>query len=268
MSEQDTRHLIKAQAAQGKSVERLRNRQRFRALGDFYASFENLPALRGLWTAASVDQTGMMYDRSGQLRHLTYTGNPTLDVYNNLVPYWNYDGTGDYHARPDEVGLDILGTETSIAAALRGLTMGGWFWFDNLSRQEWVMDKWSLNAAGTSYGVRKSTADLLAFFITDGVTQQSVSTAAVAAARWNFCVFRFDPSTEIAAFLNGTKTMFTTAVDASLANSASQFGIGAALNPAAEFLDGRCALAFLCGAILSDNLLDHLYTGSRVLFDA
>ena len=72
--------------------------------------YQTLPGLFGVWPFSSVQRsTGNVADFGGQQRTWTYNGNPTFNLYNNLVPYAELDGTGDFFSRADETDLDILG---------------------------------------------------------------------------------------------------------------------------------------------------------------
>lgn len=259
-------NLIRSDRETGRSVERLKTVVNQRTLSDVYGVFDNLPGLRGLWTAASVDQAGAMYDRSGQGRTLTYTGNPTLNLYNNLVPYWDYDGTGDYHARPDEAGLDITGTETTIATTLRGLTMGGWFWFDRLATVEGLIAK---NAASpgsqTQFVVLADNTFRMLVSLDGTATTAVISTVTHGTGAWYFAVGRFVPSTSLDVYVNGVKATNTTSIPASIFNGSGALNIAA--QATFNHLDGRCALAFLCAAALPDELIQHLFHSSQVVFD-
>lgn len=266
MSGSDTafRKLLGADRESAKAIEKIKAGLGRRTLGDVYGPFENLPGMRGLWTAASIDQAGLVFDRSGQGRSLTMVGNPTVNDYNNLVPFWDYDGN-DYHSRVDEAGLDITGTETTIKTALRGLTLGGWFWFDRLATVEGLIAKHAA-APNAQYQLIAQADNTFRMLVSlDGTATTTVSsTNTHGIDSWYFVVGRFDPSAELAVFVNDTSTINTTSIPASIFNGTGGLNIGAqaTLNP----MDGRCALAFLCAAKLSDNLIKHLFTSSRVVF--
>lgn len=239
-------------------------------LGEFYGQFFGLPGLRGLWYPGSQDQTGAIYDQSGQGRTLTYNGDPQLNIYNDLISYYDLDGTGDYFSRPDEAGLDITGTETTFVSALRGLTLGGWFWTDDLSNAPALLSKFQFTAGNQrSYNLLLNTAGTLRSSISsDGTSgnQQNVdSSNAIAEGEWFFAAGRFTPSTELAVFLNDTKTTFTTAVKASLFNSTAAFQLGA-MDAGTRILNGNFALAFLAATAWPDTLLAYLFNRSRPLF--
>lgn len=237
-------------------------------LAELYADFKGLPGLRGLWYPGSVDSTGALYDQSGQGRTLTYNGNPTLNIYGGFIPYYDYDATGDCHTRADEAGLDITGTETTIASALRGMTLGGWFWFDSLSISA-VMAKFGTVAGDRSYFLRTDGSNAMQFGINDGASAKTVSSAATqATGQWYFVVGRFTPSTEMAIWLNGVKATTTSSIPASVTSGGAQFELARLNSTNGQLIDGRIALAFLCAAIVGDDQISHLWERTRRFFGA
>lgn len=236
-------------------------------LGEFYGQFLGLPGLRGLWYPGSQDQTGAIYDQSGQGRTLTYNGNPTLAAYNDLVPYEDYDGTGgDYHSRADEAGLDITGTETTIASALRGLTLGGWFYPTSLlSGSRGLIGKYA--AANHSYLLHTSGGGTGWSFLvsTDGTNDVSVTHAtAPTTGAWHFVVARFTPSAELSLYVDGVETVNTSSIPASIYSGNGALNI-MGFN-AGNVSQGYCALAFLAAAAWPDELVNMLWQRSRPLF--
>jgi len=234
----------------------------------------NLPGLRGLWTMGSFDENGDQYDLSGQGRTLSYNGNPT---YSNdgLIPYLALDGTGDYLNRADEAGLDILGTETYIAAAQRGLTLGGWFRFDRLTAAEFLISKGTVITATSSYWLlfRGDIAgDPIRFQVSDGAAVDTVDlnlTTAPTTATWTFVCGRYDPSTEIKVWASqGTLESNTNAVGipAALNNSGADFTIGAPSGAAGNLLDGQVGLCFLSTMLLSNTIVSAFYHHTRALY--
>lgn len=232
--------------------------------GEYLAWFQNLPALRGLWAAGSADNTGAMYDRSGQQRTLTYNGNPTLNIHNSLVPYWDYDGTGDYHSRADEAGLDVLGTETVIASAIHGLTVGAWAWVDT-GGTDGIIGKWDSAGNQRSYVLLDSTTTFRFGVSSNGTLETVVDSQARSTGAWYFLVGRFTPSTEIAIFANGTKSVNTTSIPASVFGSTAAFEIARRTSAGTE-IDGRVSIGFLCAAALSDTLITYLWERTRGAF--
>jgi hypothetical protein len=209
---------------------------------------------------------------SGQGRTLTYRGNPTYNYYNNLVPYIDLDGAGDYVDRADETDLDILGIETIFPAAIRGLTYVGWYWLNNpaaLATQA-LMFK-GTNTAGTlAYWLLKlNTGPDMAFRVSvDGTAVTSVtSTVSLVANTWYFIWGRFVPSTSLDIGINQTITSNAVAVPASIFNSAQPFAIGGigGTSPAAA-LPGRASFCALSANALSDTCLLNLYNSTRTMF--
>jgi hypothetical protein len=201
---------------------------------------------------------------------MTYTGNPTYNIYNNLVPYIDLDGTGDYLARADETDLDILGTEAINASSVRGLTLGGWFWFDALSggTARGIIGKNVVTGNQRSYVIFITVADVFQFAVSvDGTATTTVnSTVTPATGQWYFMVGRFIPSTEISIFVNGTETPNTTSIPASIFNSTAAFEIGRFLANNANVIDGRATFCFLSMNALPDAWIFSLFEQSRVLF--
>jgi hypothetical protein len=242
-------------------------------LGEVMGLMKGLPGLVGFWPMSSVQRSsGAAYDLGGQGRTLTYNGNPTYNIYNDLVPYLDFDGTGDFLSRADETDLDILGTEAIFAAAVRGLTMGGWFWGDIFTSGtgEGLMGKLT-NSTGTfAYSLAHTAANTLTARISSNGTSFGTtisSSVAVQDSTWYFLVQRFIPSTELSIFVGETKTTNSTSIPASIFNSSEAFAIGGigGTVPAAPF-NGRAALCFLCANALPDAMIERLFRRSRWLF--
>lgn len=257
-----------------KSLEKSRDHEYSRVggptLGELYGMFLGLPALRGLWLAGNLDQTGAMYDSSGQGRALTYGGG-NMYILNNLLPFFHYPG-GGFHNRADEAGLRVTGTETYVNTPWPGLTFGGWFRTSEAApaASRGFLGKWNATGNQRSY--------LLFYNITVGQAASivsvdgSASTQATAAAGlslnvWHFLVGRFTPSTELAVFADNVKAVNTTSIPASIFNSTADFRV-AQFNAggATTQLTGDFALGFLCAAALPDTLLTYLFNRSRLFF--
>lgn len=230
---------------------------------DLISPFLALPGLRGFWPMSAFQSNGDCFDQSGNGRLLTYNGNPTYN-YDGVAPYLELDGTGDYLIRADEAGLDISGTETFVAAAVRGLTWGGWFYPGRSGVFERVFGKWG--AAGSrSYDIWFTGADLFSSHISDDGTNTADDAAAVVAINnWYFVIGRFNPSTTLETFVNGIWTSTVTA-RASVFNSGTSLAIGASGLGGNVFL-GRLSLCFLCAAYLSDAIISSLFQQTRAAF--
>lgn len=229
-----------------------------------------LPGLRGFWPMSAFSDTGAAYDQSGNARTLTYNGNPAYD-FDGLAPYIRFDGTGDYLHRADEAGLDILGTETYVAAGHRGITLGGWFRPERATNLEGLISKWGV-AGHLSYLLRLNgtvAGDPVAFYISDdGINFDSAaSTTGFSTNEWQFCAGRFndaDTGAELAVWLNAEMTTAATA-RAAIANGAADFNISGQ-NSGTNLFQGRASLCFLCTVALADATVWAIYQRTRSLF--
>lgn len=231
--------------------------------------FQNIPGLVGFWPMSSVQtSTGNVYDLSGQARTLTYNGNPTFNVYNSVAPYIDLDGTGDFLSRADEADLDITGAETINAASVRGLTVGGWFWWDVAGAEESVISKYTTTGNQRGFILEKSSSDFPKFVVSvDGAaTTSATSTAAVATGGWYFLVGRFTPSTELAVFQNNTKYTNTTSIPASVFVNTAPLLVGGINAGALLLLNGRSSLCYLSNQALPDAFITSLYNSTKSMF--
>lgn len=245
-------------------------RTRERASAALGAAMLDLPALVGAWMPTSVQRsTGNVYDLSGQARTLTYNGNPTLNHYNGLVPYYDLDGTGDFFSRADEADMRVTGAETIYASAVRGLTMGGWFWLDTATyaQTRGFVSKDNI-AAARAYGLFVTAAGAVqAFVSSDGSAQTLATGATLTASQWYFLWGRFLPSTYLDAGVGVSYTRNTTSIPASIFAATSVFNVGSVNSDGVNrVIDGRWAAAFVCANALSDNLLGAFYQRTRALF--
>lgn len=217
---------------------------------------------------SSVAEAGAAYDLTGQGRTLTRNTGMSYTYQNNgLIPYATFAGATGYLYRADESGLDILGTESYYAAIVRGLTMGGWFWVDTFDATSTpYMGKWQ-NANQQSYLLNNLGAASYSFRVTtDGSTQVAVtSTVTRATGEWIFLIGRFDPSTELAIFVNNQKDTNVAGVPASIFNGNSNFEVGRE-NVNGTYLDGRACHCFLSSQMIEDSTLTTLWHQTRALF--
>lgn len=238
-------------------------------LAELYAPFGGLLGLRGLWYPGSVDSTGALYDQSGQGRTLTYNGNPTLNLHNSFIPYWDYDGTGDYHSRADESGLDVLGTEANIASGYKGLTVGGWFWIDSFGGGDrGLVSKYTATGNQRSYLLytNNGTPDARAIVSVDGTAATQVNHGTVlTTGAWHFIWMRFRPSTSLTISVDGVNVQSSTSIPAAIFGSTAGFNLGA-FNAGTSNQTGRNAITFLCASALLDAQLSHLFERTRRFF--
>lgn len=251
-----------------KRVERLEAKPPGVTLGEVYAQFGGIPGLRGFWPMSSQDEYGDALDLSGQGRVMYYNGNPTYNQYNALAPYLEFDATGDYLHRPAEFGLQITGLEAYYATAVRGLTVGGWFWTDDTpGGTEGHITHQDGTNAGSHFDLYTDASLASIFRVYNGANNAGVTLAAgMPVASWNWQVGRFVPGASVDVYTNATKTTTATAF-ASANTSLANFVIGG-YNTGTLLMDGRAALVFLSANALSDAYINLLYNRSRMLFGA
>lgn len=227
-------------------------------------AFLSLPGLRGFWPLNLFSHSGATYDLGVFSQDLTYNGNGTYG-YTSPYTYFNFDGTGDYFNRADNVYLDITGTETYVASARRGLMMGGWFNFDDVSRTEDLMGKRS-GGGDFSYYLR-NIASFPKFFISnDGTTTTTVtSTVSLTNDTWYFIWCGYDPSSVMDIFIDNVRTRQTTSIPASIYNGAGDFRIGAR-NGGNNPFDGQALFCALCCTYPSSDIPLALFEKTRGIF--
>ncbi|MGD8500733.1 MAG: hypothetical protein PVJ86_08805 [Phycisphaerales bacterium] len=231
---------------------------------DLISPFLALPGLRGFWPMSAFQSNGDCFDQSGNGRLLTYNGNPTYN-YDDLVPYIDLDGTGDYLLRGDEAGLDITGLETYVAAAVRGLTAGGWFWIDSHAAESTLISKYDVGGNQRTFSLHIAPAgNLRGYLSNNGVAFETIAAGVITTGEWFFAVFRFDPGNEKSLFLNNVETVQATAY-ASLHLGTADLLIGG-IHGGTRLLDGRASLCFLCATLLSDGILSSLFQQTRPVF--
>lgn len=229
------------------------------AWGNLVSNYLLLRNLRLFVPFTSVDENGDAYDLSGQGRVLnnnnaiTYASTSIM-TYANLVK-----ASSQFFNRPDEAGLDITGQ----------LTIGGWFWFNALGAQEGFVGKYNTNGVNQRvYLLYKTNVEAMRFIVSSNGTATTTVTSTVTGVNnnWYFMVGRYTPSTELAVWVNGTKTTNLVAIPASLSNQASSFWVGQDGSAGGSYLGGRAALVFLCATALEDCFINALFWHSAPWF--
>ena len=227
--------------------------------------FSGLPALRGLWTANHFATNGDWEDWTKYDLMLTANGAPSF-TYDGLTSYWSLDGAADYFSRANEAALDITGTEAHLAAGARGLTLGGWYESvdDTPAAVESYMTKMA-PAGNFSYTLAHTVAGAVDFAISDdGTNFDSVVSTATTSGR-SFVCGRFDPSTEVAVWVNNVKAVVVAGVGASIFSGNGPFQISG-WGGANNLFTGAVFIAFLCAAALPDDMIGALFQQSRALY--
>lgn len=235
---------------------------------DLVSPFLALPGLRGYWPMSSSDSGGTAEDLSGQGHDLTNNNNATLG-YDNLAPYFDYDGANQYHSRATEADLDLLGTEADVGAAFRGIFLIGWFQFDDdpPAADEFLIAKRTAGAANQSYSLLRRAATTFRFTISDGAATDSVTTTATTTSgQWYMGASVFIPSTEISLYLMSSdiaeKATNNAGIPAAINNSAVDFTIGAGAAPG-NYLDGRASDCAIGVTRLSDAIVESVFESTR-----
>lgn len=245
--------------------ERESTREFPRTLGELLGEYLSLPGLVGFWPLSSIDRSsGDAVDISGQVRPLSYNGNPTYNLYNSVVPYIDLDGTGDFLSRADETDLDILGTETIYAAARRGLTLGAWINQDDITGDQGILGKWTSAGNLRQYRLYSNAGVITLGISSNGTTDNVYAGSAAPDSVWNFVVGRWTPSTTGDVFVNAIKTSNVSAV-ASMSNQTPPFRVGDR-GDGTTLLTGNIALPFLCANNLPDARIMRLYNLGRLFF--
>ena len=230
------------------------------------SAFLALPGLRGFWPMSSTDENGDAMDLSGQStpRILTLAGAAQY-LYANLHPILFFDGVTGYLSRADEAGLDILGTESYNTAAVRGLTIGGWFLPIALRTQGFITKESAGNAAQASYALYNTNPALLTFRVSTGAAFLEVNLAGLSTTSWHFCVGRFTPSTEIKVWRNDTTATNLVGIPAAMVNSVQPLEIGSFAGGALPF-SGYASMCFLSSMMLSDSIISALFEQTRTMY--
>jgi len=234
-----------------------------------------LPGLRAAWPMSAVTYLNRAKDVANGNDVYKVGGGLTYG-YEGLVPYANFTGAANSYLRRADGGAgnwgDILGTESYIVGAYRGLTLGGWFYIEGLGNNEVLMAKWEDAGNQRSYLLRKENGTGFGrmYVSTTGADFPSVTgTIAMNTNSWNFVVGRADnTSKDLDIFVNNNNDTSAAAYAAAINDSTADFTIGAR-NPAApvEYLTGKASLCFLCAASLSDTIIQAIFENQRAMFN-
>lgn len=224
-------------------------------VGAYIALMQSIIGLTAFWPINSFDQSANVYDLSGQGRTLTYNAG-SLSVINNRLTTMTFNGTTAYWSRADEAGLDFGAS----------LTFGFWYKFSATGTQV-IMSKFA--ALGQrSFELQYVTGTGFRMIVTgDGSTNVIVTSSdpAPGTTNWYHFVGRFQPSTEIAIFVNGVKTANTTSIPAAIFNSTSALNFGRRAD-ATFYASGDLTMAFMSRSNLNDAYINALYEEGLPLF--
>lgn len=252
----------------GRDVDRLAKPEQntSSALANVIGHILGLPGLRAFWPMSSFRTTGEAVDIGNVGFNLAYNGNPTYN-YTGLVPYLALDGVGDYLSYPDHANFDILGTEAYVAAAARGLTLGGFFYNNNVpAAVETFMSK-ADGTVNSSYLLYRVNTGVYRFLVGTGAATVAATTTGVpSTAAWHCVIGRFDPGTVVELFVDGTWYTNAVAVPAALLNSVFNLCVGA-FSAGTFPLAGRVSMPFICATDVDDEWVERLWRMGRELLE-
>jgi hypothetical protein len=228
------------------------------------------PVLYAAWpmSANRYTSASRVRDIASQLYSLQENGDPTYG-YDNLAPVCYLDGTGDDLTRADGGAgnwADIIGNESHVIAANRGLTVGGWFNFENAATQEGLITKATAVGAGVAYYIEKQANDTIRAAISNnGVAIFTADSAATTTGVWYCCFLRYVPSTSVQIFLNGVFTTTVAAIPATLNDSAADFHIGVFGGGTARY-SGYVSACLLSASCASEATIQTFWHQTRTLY--
>lgn len=217
-----------------------------------------LPALRGFWPMSANHATanGVFVDDIACGYDLEMINTPEIMIgIQGLLPCVHFTSANSEYLTygADDIQHDILGTETNVIAAQRGLAMGCWVHFATLGATVGIMGKWAGAGNQRSYSLYKTAANVLQFYVSgNGIASVVVSSAAVIAAGiWYHVVCRYVPSTTIDIYVDGVRTSNAVGTPASLFNSTQPLEM--AIVDAGNYLNGYLSLAWLAASTCWDG---------------
>lgn len=232
-------------------------------IGELIGMYLSLPGLVGFWPVSSRRDTAIS-DLSGKSLTLTSTGGPTYAAVRDSVSCIKFNGSSQYLSRTDEAALSITGA----------LTIGAWVHFNSFpapTATAKIFCKHNLTANQRGFGIDVSVvAGPLVYpraFMAGTVTTSTIALATypITAGTWRFMVGRYIPSTEVALFDNGVKTVNTTSVPAAEADNTAPLIAGANAE-LTVYSDVWESMLFLCETDLSDTMIARLYRMGRLFF--
>ena len=240
----------------------------------------SVPQFRAGWTMAQVDYAAATQANALGTGYPLANNNVATFGADGSAPYCEFDGTNQYLSRADGGAAnwaDVIGTETYVPAAQQGLTFGGWFYFDRLTNQEFLIGKSTAAAAATSsYWLEfrgDQAGDPFDLNISNGAaitTIRLTRATAPVAGEWYYVVGRFDPSTELKIYVGNGGPLETAAnlaaIPAALNDSAADFTIASLSAGGGRWLDGKASCCFLCAGALPDTWITCIYSQFRSIF--
>ncbi len=234
------------------------------------------PFLRAHFSLATADGDGKILCDDGYSFNLegSVVGLVTRGASGVTVGCTRFNGTSHYLVQPATINnnqdLGILGTESYVYSARRGLTLGCWFYptiVDATARH--LVGKFTTTGNQRSYVLRIISTNKLAFSLSaDGTSTLTTVTSDVTIStnQWYFAVGQFTPSTEMRLFLNGTWYSNTTSIPASIFDSTAKFTVGAGNDGTNNFFGGDIRNVFVCAGQFSQSVIEDYYNNVKSFF--
>jgi len=246
------------------------------------SAFQALAGLRGFWPMTIFDSSGNAADLSGLGHDLTRNGSPQYRRLYSRAWLAVDDGTMDYMSHADHADFDITGAETYIRPESRGLTIGGWYNFDNLGSDVGLIGKWNTSGVNErSYLIDQlysGGATVLAFRVSSDGTAAGrvnvVSSVTPGGSPWYFVCGRFVPSGDMDIFVGHADTLVLTqdtetgAAPASIHSGTASLIVGAIDEGTTDWLDGHVGMQFVCAQSLIDEVITSLFEHTAPLYQA
>lgn len=231
------------------------------SVGNYASMYQMLPQLRAFWAFSSVDENGVVYDYSGQGRHISPGTSPAYGT-SGVLSYADFTrASSQYLHRDDEAGLSITGD----------LTIGAWVYFDSESSNNFVgiLGKWF--KSDYSFLLYKTDDNRIRFSVSgDGGTVIYVDDAGAnyVADQWYFITGRFTRSNEIALCVNGMWYRKTAGIPASLHDSDQPLYVAMYIDTfgTSQYLDGKLSNGFLCAYAVPQVFIDAIYAHTKAMY--
>ena len=200
---------------------------------------------------------------SGSMPNVVSPSGDMLEVGTNPVGYdghpYRTTGGGTNYLKYDP-GWFLSGIEAYIDPTIRGFTIGGWFNINTLPAANAGLISKDAPTPERGYRIQLSSAgvDFLFGMSGNGTSVSNATLLNPGLGQWIFAVGRFTPSTEVALFVNGAKSVNTTAIPASAFNSSQNFEVGRYNNDNDRIFDGRLRDVFVCRAALDDETIEEI----------
>ena len=231
-----------------------------------------IPGLRGLWPMSVFTTSGGPRDMCNNGLDLAVTAVGTIPTFTSHSTDKSVrarvtltSSQSQTMSVADSTALQILGTESYLDAGLRGLTVGGWVFFNGLGNNEWCWGKYSVQH---EYLLGKNSSNVGRFIVSgDGTADVGINTiTTLSASTWYHIVGRYDPGAEISIWLDGVEDNFgTSSIPSSIFNGGAAFHLGSR-NGSTDYVNGAIGFSFLYGAYVPDAHIELLYESTRAIY--